>query len=816
LIYGNGRNGITFLDAAGGPHYVINNTIRANGWNGVRVAREHSVTFLLNNLIVHNGVQPNTTGGRYGILREGSTKPDPAGLMLLNNLVCGNTVGEMNGPALDTTDLHNLTPKGTEGPGVQASPGCDQADSLFTHVLGDDGKSGTLDDDFTLGVTSPALDAGTDPRSPFQLRSRVRVVEGGLVGVGLYAETDTRIFSFYLNPNAVLINGQTWTTVSTQDNKVFHDYLLERHRSDRYNLIVDGTIRVQDGLPLPTGGNPDARLLLIGDPTVTGGNARAEYALFNFSQPRVISQHPPAGTLVLNKSDVDLTIQDGPATATVPNVVGLTRTAAETAIVAANLTAGTVTEVFSIVGPAGSVISQKPVADTHVVPQTAVDLVVSRGPPTGSPTAVNDTYQTNKNTPLSVPTPGVLGNDTDPEGNTLRAILVSSPAHGSLTLNSNGSFSYTPNTGFTGDDTFTYKANDGALDSNVATVTINVSGGSQTSLVPNVLGKTQADAAAMLVAANLRQGATANAYSDTAPAGLVIAQDSAPGTAVASQTAVDLTLSLGPNPQKVTVPDVVGQTQAAATTTLTNAQLGVGNVTTVDTTIALNFTTLPSTQNWLYGATGNTAPESQVFSVANGVLRQNTIGVTPNGFNRYQRATGVLAALPFALTITARVLQEEGDPTDAFGFGFGLAMGTEQFAFGLHTNGIHGPVGNTLSTAIDTTQFHEYRLEGASGAGFRLFVDGLLVGSSAAGVRSLAPVPFLFFGDLSDTANARGEISSYSFVQGAGLVIDQNPDAGVLVSQGSLVDVTLAKAAENVSVPNVVGQTKANAISTIK
>jgi hypothetical protein len=93
-----------------------------------------------------------------------------------------------------------------------------------------------------------------DPRLPFQLRSRVRVVEGGLVGVGLYAETDTKIFSFHLNPNAVLINGQTRTTVSTQDNKVFHDYLLERHRSDRYNLIVDGTIRVQDGLPLPTGG----------------------------------------------------------------------------------------------------------------------------------------------------------------------------------------------------------------------------------------------------------------------------------------------------------------------------------------------------------------------------------------------------------------------------------------------------------------------------------------------------------------------------------------------------------------------------------
>jgi RHS repeat-associated protein len=602
------------------------------------------------------------------------------------------------------------------------------------------------------------------------------------------------------------------------NDQAFHNFRVLVSPQIGYQLLIDNQVAVSGKVVNDTliAVNPPGigRRLSLGDGT-QGPNSRAEVAAYSFSQPHVTSQNPPAGTLVPNKSDVDLTIQDGPATATVPNVVGLTRTAAETAIVAANLTVGMVTEEFSVTVPAGSVISQKPVAGTHVVPQTAVDLVVSRGPPPGSPTAMNDSYGTNESTSLSVPAPGVLGNDTDPEGNTLSAMLVSSPAHGSLTLNDNGSFTYTPNTDFLGDDTFTYKANDGALDSNVATVTINVAGGNQTVLVPNVVGQTQADAVSMLVAANLKAGVVTTTFSDTVPAGNVISQNPAAGTAVAPQTAVDLVVSLGPNPQKVTVPNVVGQTQTAATTTLTGAQLGVGNVTTVDTTIPLSFTSLPSTQNWLYGATGNTAPESQVFSVANGVLRQNTIGVTPNGFNRYQRAAGVLAALPFALTVTARVLQDEGDPTDAFGFGFGLAMGTEQFAFGLRTNGIHGPVGNTLSAAIDTTQFHEYRMEGAPGLGFRLFVDGLLIGSSAAGARSPAPVPFLFFGDLSDTANARGEITSYSFVQGAGLVIDQNPDAGVLVSQGSLVDLTLAKAANPVTVPNVVGLTQATAITSL-
>src|SRR5207249_3626361 len=59
-------------------------------------------------------------------------------------------------------------------------------------------------------------------------------------------------------------------------------------------------------------------------------------------------------------------------------------------------------------------------------------------------------------------------------GDALTAILVSSPAHGSVTLNANGSFTYTPAANYNGGDSFTYKANDGALNSNVATVSITV------------------------------------------------------------------------------------------------------------------------------------------------------------------------------------------------------------------------------------------------------------------------------------------------------------------------------------------------------
>src|SRR5439155_310356 len=79
-----------------------------------------------------------------------------------------------------------------------------------------------------------------------------------------------------------------------------------------------------------------------------------------------------------------------------------------------------------------------------------------------------------ENTTLNVAAAGVLANDSDVDGDTLSAILLSQPTHGSLTLNGNGSFSYVPAANYNGTDTFTYKASDGQAQSAVATVMITV------------------------------------------------------------------------------------------------------------------------------------------------------------------------------------------------------------------------------------------------------------------------------------------------------------------------------------------------------
>jgi VCBS repeat-containing protein len=88
--------------------------------------------------------------------------------------------------------------------------------------------------------------------------------------------------------------------------------------------------------------------------------------------------------------------------------------------------------------------------------------------------ALDDAYGAPEDTALVIGAPGVLANDNDVDGDPLTAVLETGPSHGTLTLNANGSFSYTPNANFNGTDLFTYHASDGTTSSNVATVMITV------------------------------------------------------------------------------------------------------------------------------------------------------------------------------------------------------------------------------------------------------------------------------------------------------------------------------------------------------
>src|SRR3989475_7188097 len=104
-----------------------------------------------------------------------------------------------------------------------------------------------------------------------------------------------------------------------------------------------------------------------------------------------------------------------------------------------------------------------------------VTVTLTVNPVNDAPVAADDTYITPEDTILTVSAPGVIANDSDVDGDPLTAILVTGPAHGTLSLNNDGSFTYTPALNYNGPDSFTYKANDGQVDSPTnATVSITV------------------------------------------------------------------------------------------------------------------------------------------------------------------------------------------------------------------------------------------------------------------------------------------------------------------------------------------------------
>jgi uncharacterized delta-60 repeat protein len=137
--------------------------------------------------------------------------------------------------------------------------------------------------------------------------------------------------------------------------------------------------------------------------------------------------------------------------------------------------------------------------------------------PNAAPTAVADVYALPATGPLVVSGPGVLTNDTDPDGDALTATVVDPPAVGTLTLNPDGGFNYDFPAELVGPVTFTYKASDGTVESAPVTVTLTrgpmvlVNGS-----VLTILGTAGADAV------RLRRSGTAIRLEVVTPDGVIV------------------------------------------------------------------------------------------------------------------------------------------------------------------------------------------------------------------------------------------------------------------------------------------------------
>jgi VCBS repeat-containing protein len=262
------------------------------------------------------------------------------------------------------------------------------------------------------------------------------------------------------------------------------------------------------------------------------------------------------------------------------------------------------------------------------------------------PTAVADSYQVGAGQTLNVnPGNGVLANDTDPDGDPLTAVLSGNVSSGTLALQPNGSFSFTPAAGFVGNVTFTYEADDGAARSNVATVTISV-----TPLLP-----VNMPPAAVADSYQVNEGQTLNVNA----ANGVLANDSDPNndtlTAVLTGGASSGTLALQPNGSFAYTPAAGFTGVATFAYQADDGALRSNNATVTITVVAVNDP--PTAQPDSYSTAEDTAldvggsgvlgndsdPDGDaltarlVRNVANGVLQLNANGsfgyAPPANFN---------------------------------------------------------------------------------------------------------------------------------------------------------------------------------------
>ncbi len=239
----------------------------------------------------------------------------------------------------------------------------------------------------------------------------------------------------------------------------------------------------------------------------------------------IIGQDPPGDSTALYGSAVNLVLSSGPCQVAVPNVTGQTQSAAAAAITDAGLTVGTVTQQCSDTVPAGSVISQDPVAGTQITSGSAVDLVVSNGPCQSVVSVPDVMGQTESAATAAITGAGLtVGSittqcsDTAPAGSVISQV----PAAGTQVQPG-------------------------------ATVDLVISTGACNAIVPDVVGLSLEAAQAALSVYSFTVNTT-DACSDTVPAGNVISQNPVAGTLVSSGISVNLVVSSG----KPIVPDVTG------------------------------------------------------------------------------------------------------------------------------------------------------------------------------------------------------------------------------------------------------------------
>jgi len=590
---------------------------------------------------------------------------------------------------------------------------------------------------------------------------------------------------------------------------------------------------------------------------------------------QVMSQQPLAGTGALVGSPVNLMVSAGVTAVIVPNIVGLTRTSAIALIQSAGLVVGTVVEQFSTSFPAGTVLSQNPDAGTVVAPRTAVGFSVSIG--AGTVTVPNVVGLQQAIAEVALIDAGLaIGPVTTLPSTEIPAgqVIAQNPAAGAvvdlgtdvlLTVSSGQTFVLVPTlVGLTrnaavvalnavglvlGNVTLRSSATvpagivisqspvAGVAVSAGSSVNLVVSSGLTQTIVPNVIGLGLVAAEQAILNAGLTIGTISEEANPAVPAGQVFEQDPPPNTLVAPGTSVDLTVSAGP--QLVIVPNVVGLLLSAAQTAIVNAGFVLGEVTEQPSVQP------PGTVLIQIPPAGVTAPlgstiDLVIASEVQQVLVPNVVGLQEEDARSdiidAGLAVGTIVRQPSQTVPAGQVILQSPAagslvaPNTAVNLvistGSGQAIVPD--VVGLTSTAAQAAIiGAGLAVGTITTQTSPTVPEGNVIAQTPTAGTSVAVGTAVDLVVSAGPTG-VFVPDVvgltlqaaqTQIVNAGlsvGNVTTrFTTTVPPGQVLEQDPVAGTIVTQGSPIDLVISTRTQNVVVPNVVGLTLNQATATL-
>jgi beta-lactam-binding protein with PASTA domain len=268
---------------------------------------------------------------------------------------------------------------------------------------------------------------------------------------------------------------------------------------------------------------------------------------------QIVSQKPPAGEQVEQGTAVDVVVA-GKSEVEVPDVLGQTLDGATETLTAAGFKVKSVA-VENEAEP-GTVVDQSPAAGQMVAPGSEVTVVVSAG--------VQETL-----------VPNVVGMSQDEATQALN--------DAGYEVQAKGSYDEEAAEGIV----ISQSPQGGVVAESGTRVDIIVSQGkSPEAAVPDVVGKSEADAAEALEDAGF-EAVPGSTYNETVAVGLVVTQDPAAGTTAQRGSAVAITVSQGPQPpETVTMPNVIGKAEADAVKALQDLGYGVVIVDVYSDTVA--------------------------------------------------------------------------------------------------------------------------------------------------------------------------------------------------------------------------------------